>query len=257
LSQGADADHRSRFIVGGAERVYANLAMEEALLRENRGMVLRVWTNEKSVVVGRAQLPRYETDLDQCARMGIPVARRITAGGTVYHGPGNVNWSLFVGRGYSSGVVKYVWGVNELFGMAAELVNHAAASCGVKTWLEEPNRILTDGGKVSGMAGYISKDGVLCHGTFLLSADLEEARRLTEPAKVRLERRYVRSRPMKMANTGIELSSFIASMREAAAEKTGRDLERDNPSERERMAMESLLEKYSSPAWNLGDPFEG
>ncbi len=257
MSDSDEADGPGRFILEGAKGAHANLAMEEALLRENRGMILRVWANERSVVVGRGQLPRYETDLDYCAAAGIPVVRRITAGGAVYHGPGNVNWSLFVGRGFSSGTVKYVWGVTELFGMAAELVNRASARCGVETWLEEPNRILSGGGKVSGMAGYIAKDGVLCHGTFLLTADLEEAKRLTEPAKVRLERRYVRSRPMRMANTGIELSSFIASLREAAAEKTGRELETDTPNERERSAAESLLEKYKSPDWNLGDPFEG
>ena len=53
------------------------------------------------------------------------------------------------------------------------------------------------------MAAYISKDGLLCHGTFLLDADLEEARRLTEPAASAGEKIH-RSRSDRMANTGIE-----------------------------------------------------
>lgn len=246
-----------RVVIEGAEGVHSNLALEEAILNENRGFTLRLWTNEKSVVIGRAQLARYETNLDYCVAAEIPVVRRITAGGTVYHGPGNVNWSLFVGRGFSSGDVRYIWGVRELFAMGASLVTTASAKCGVRTWLDEPNRILVDGGKVSGMAAYVSRDGVLCHGTFLLDVDLEEARKLTEPISASLARKYTRSRPMKMANTGIGLASFIAAMRDAAAEKAGRELEIDRPTEKEVATVDSLMSKYRDPAWSLGDPFEG
>jgi lipoate---protein ligase len=246
-----------RLVLDGAVGAYANLALEEAMLRENRGLIVRLWTNDRSIIIGRAQLAQYETDLDYCAKAGIPVVRRVTAGGTVYNGPGNVNWSLFVGRGFSAGGIRYIWGVGELFKMAAGLVTEASARCGVRTWLDEPNRILSEGGKVSGMAAYISRESLLCHGTFLLSADLDEAKRLTDPAEKPLERRYTRSRAMRMANTGIELASFIASVRDVVAEKIGRELYADQPRASETRAMESLIEKYKSPAWNLGDPFEG
>ncbi|MDA4135765.1 MAG: lipoate--protein ligase family protein [Thaumarchaeota archaeon] len=245
-----------RLVVDGAIGAHANLALEEAMLRENKGLVVRLWTNERSVIIGRAQLARYETDLEQCAKAGIPVVRRVTAGGTVYHGPGNVNWSLFVGRQVSSGGIRYIWGVGELFKMAAGVVTEASGRCGVSTWLEEPNRVVSAGGKVSGMAAYISRESLLVHGTFLLGADLDEAKTLTDPDEKQLERRYTRSRAMKMANTGIGLASFIASFRDVVAEKVGRELEIDQPREGERRTMESLIEKYESAAWNLGDPFE-
>ncbi len=89
--------------------------------------------------------------------------------------------------------------------MAADLVVEAAASCGVRAWLEEPNRILSADGKVSGMAAYLSRDGLLCHGTLLLDADLEEAAALTQPSGVELERRYTRSRAMKDREHGHRL----------------------------------------------------
>jgi len=257
LSEGTPEAQTCRLVIDGASGAHANLALEEAMLRENRGLTVRLWTNEKSIIIGRAQLARFETDLDYCTRAGIPVVRRVTAGGTVFNGPGNVNWSLFVGRGFSAGDIRYIWGVAELFKMGAGVVTDASDRCGVKTWLDPPNRILSAGGKVSGMAAYISRDGLLCHGTFLLSADLEEAKRLTDPAEKTLERRYTRSRAMKMANTGIELGSFIASVRDVVAEKIGRELVADVPRESEVRVMESLMEKYRSQAWNLGDPFEG
>ena len=246
-----------RLVIDGAPGAYANLALEEAMLRENRGLTIRLWTNEKSIIIGRAQLAVFETDLEYCAKAGIPVVRRVTAGGTVFNGPGNVNWSLFVGRGFAAGEIRYIWGIAELFKMAAAVVTEASQRCGVSTWLDAPNRILSAGGKVSGMAAYISRDGLLCHGTFLLSADLEEAKRLTDPAEKTLERRYTRSRAMKMANTGIELGSFIASVRDVVTEKIGRELVADLPRESEVGVMQSLMEKYRSSAWNLGDPFEG
>ncbi len=246
----------SRLILDGAGGAPANLALEEALLRGNGGLVLRLWGNERSVIIGRAQLARFETDVERCSREGIPIVRRVTAGGAIYNGRGNINWSLFVGREFKGGRIRYTWGVREVFRMAADLVVEAAASCGVRAWLEEPNRILSADGKVSGMAAYLSRDGLLCHGTLLLDADLEEAAALTQPSGVELERRYTRSRAMKVANTGIGSDAFIASMRSVVEEEIGREIEPEQPTDAERRTAESLLPKYNDPVWNLGDPFE-
>ena len=255
MTQDHERGDTCRFVVDGASGAYANLALEEAMFRENKGLTVRVWTNERSVILGRAQLARFETDLDYCQVRGVPVVRRITAGGAVYHGPGNVNWSLFVGREFQGGDLRYVWGVGEIFKMAAGLVTEVSAKCGVETWLDEPNRILSEAGKVSGMAAYVSRDGLLCHGTYLLSADLEEARRLTEPTMVSLERKYTRSRSMKMANTGIELGAFITTFRDVVGGKVGREVDVVGPTGDELRAMDGLVGKYRSPIWNLGDPF--
>ena len=246
----------SRLIVDGAAGAYANLALEEALLRENRALILRLWGNERSVIIGRAQLALFETDVERCARDGIPIVRRITAGGAIYNGPGNINWSLFVGREFSAGRIRYLWGVHDIFRMAADVVVKAAAACGVETWLEEPNRILSADGKVSGMAAYLSREGLLCHGTLLLNADLTEASSLTQPAEAQLEKRYTRSRAMKIANTGIRSDAFIVSMRGVVEDETRGKIEPGRPTDPELSRMASLMPKYGDPVWNLGDPFE-
>lgn len=246
----------SRLILDGAEGTQANLALEEALLRGNDGLLLRLWGNERSVIIGRAQLARFETDVERCAREEIPIVRRVTAGGAIYNGSGNINWSLFVGREFKGGGIRYTWGVREVFRMAADVVVEAAAACGVKTWLDAPNRILSAEGKVSGMAAYLSRGGLLCHGTLLLDADLEEAAALTQPSGVELERRYTRSRAMKVANTGIGSDAFIASMRSVVEGEIGEEIKPQRPTDSERRMAESLLPKYNDPVWNLGDPFE-
>jgi lipoate-protein ligase A len=107
----------SRLILDGAEGTQANLALEEALLRGNDGLLLRLWGNERSVIIGRAQLARFETDVERCAREEIPIVRRVTAGGAIYNGSGNINWSLFVGREFKGGGIRYTWGVREVFRM--------------------------------------------------------------------------------------------------------------------------------------------
>ena len=246
----------SRLILDGAEGARANLALEEAILQGNDGLVLRLWGNERSVIIGRAQLARFETDVERCTREGIPIVRRVTAGGAIYNGRGNINWSIFVGREFKGGRIRYTWGVSEVFRMAADVVVEAAATLGVKAWLDAPNRIVSAEGKVSGMAAYLSKRGLLCHGTLLLDADLEEAEALTRPSRVELERRYTRSRAMKVANSGIGSDAFIASMRSVVEGEIGEEIEPEQPTDSERRMAESLLLKYNDPVWNLGDPFD-
>jgi len=77
---------------------FSNLALEEVLFLGLRVSTLRIWSNQKSVIIGRAQLAEFETNLEYCRGAGIPIVRRFTAGGAVYNGPGNLNWSFFVPR---------------------------------------------------------------------------------------------------------------------------------------------------------------
>ena len=237
---------------------YENVALEEALFVNNPvdALTVRVWNNARSVVIGRAQLARFETDVDLCLSEGIPIVRRFTGGGAVYHGPGNLNWSIAVGRDFSAGGIRYAWDAREAFRVSAYLVTEAIGMCGAEARFEGPaNRIVSPEGKVSGMAAYLSKDGMFCHGTLLLRADLEEAARLTTPARVDLERRYTRSSPMKVANLKIEQERFVASLSAVVAERAGTALEAGSPTEEALDAVRTMLPRYRSAAWNLGDPF--
>ena len=233
-----------------------NLALEEALFSKNEGLTLRVWENAESVIIGRAQLAEFETDLDLCRSHGIPVVRRFTAGGAVYNGPGNVNWSLFVAREVEAGGVRYESSPRAVFMRSSKPVLRALALMGVDARLDPPNSIVTDRGKISGMAAYVSREGLLCHGTLLLGADLARVRALTTPSPDRLQRRYARSRDVKTANAPVDSDSFIRSLVDALADETGMTVARDSPSEEERaMALELVADKYGDPSWNLGDPF--
>jgi lipoate---protein ligase len=230
------------------EDPYSNLAVEEALFMEAEVPTLRVWENQKSVVIGRGQLAKYETDLEYCKRRSIPVVRRMSAGGAVFNGRGNLNWSFFVPR--NGGSPRPMSNAKSVFTTFAVIVNEALRKCGVGSEFVPPNTLSADGGKISGMAAYISKEAVLCHGTLLIDADLEEVQKLTRPSTEKLAKRYPRSKFANVSNCGVRRSDFVS---ELAASWVGFKKGRWSPAEKRTWSR--LLGKYVSDEWNLGDPF--
>jgi lipoate-protein ligase A len=72
-----------------------NLAFDEALIRvAPESPVVWLWRNPVCVVVGRGQRIAREVHAEACARDGVPVLRRASGGGTVFHDPGNLNVTL-------------------------------------------------------------------------------------------------------------------------------------------------------------------
>ena len=230
---------------------FSNLALEEALFTGLSVPTLRVWNNQTSVIIGRAQLAKFETDLEYCRGRSIPVVRRFTAGGAVYNGPGNLNWSFFVPRG-ADGTGAGLFDANRVFASFAAHVAGALRACHVECEFNPPNSIVDSRGKISGMAAYISKGGVLCHGTLLIDADLKEVETLTRPSDEELARRYPRSRFTSVSNCGVETRDFVSEL----AEGSGYDMEEDRLTTAESESTVRLVaSKYADDRWNLGDPF--
>ncbi|MDV3293316.1 MAG: lipoate--protein ligase family protein [Nitrososphaerales archaeon] len=231
---------------------FSNVAADEAIFTLMKAPILRVWDNQRCVVIGRGQLAELETDLGYCSEEGIPVVRRFTAGGAVYNGPGNLNWSFFVPRHEECGSLRYSRDANALFSTFAGIVIQSLRRCGVATSFEPPNRIVRAGGKVSGLAAYISREGAVCHGTLLIRADLAEVSRLTTPRPEVAQKRYARSTFAKVANTEVDRERFVEQLligAEAEVEKSELS--------GEELALTDRLEKekYRKDQWNLGDPF--
>ncbi|MBI2649631.1 MAG: lipoate--protein ligase family protein [Thaumarchaeota archaeon] len=234
---------------------YTNLALEEAIFNLNESRTVRVWRNERSVIIGRAQLAKFETDVEYCESERIPVVRRFTAGGAVYNGPGNLNWSIFLRNGSANGKTGTGDGARSVFSTSASIIVEVLRRLGIQARLEEPNRIVTDEGKVSGMAAYLSRERVLCHGTLLLRANLEDAAALTSPKRIQIDPKYVRSREARIANLGLKESSFIRGLWEILQEGSDEDSGLGELSGEELQVAERLT-KYRDREWNLGDPFK-
>jgi lipoate-protein ligase A len=230
---------------------FSNLALEEVLFLGLRSPTLRVWSNQRSIIIGRAQLAEFETDLDYCRDRGIPIVRRFTAGGAVYNGPGNLNWSILVPK-QEDGMESGLGDANRVFASFAALVVGALRACHVDCAFKPPNGIFDSRGKISGMAAYISKRGVLCHGTLLVNADLGEVEKLTRPSSRELVRRYPRSKVSSLSNCGADSRDFISNLRQTS----GYEFEEDSLTATEAEATVGLTaSKYTDDEWNLGDPF--
>lgn len=62
-----------------------------------------LWQNAPSVIVGRNQNTAAEINTDDIKAHHIPVVRRLTVGGAVFHDLGNLNYAFIVNDNDGSG----------------------------------------------------------------------------------------------------------------------------------------------------------
>ena len=127
----------------------ANLALEEALVRAIPPVpLLRIWQNEACVVLGRGQRPASaRRTWRRAPPAGVPVLRRASGGGAVYHDLGNLNITMAVPGwvpGLAGDLAALVAGVLRRLGLAP-----SADERGVFAGLV----------KVSGLASQLTRDG--------------------------------------------------------------------------------------------------
>jgi len=140
-----------------------NLALEEALFQSMppASRILLLYRNSPSIIIGRNQNPWLECSLPLLNRRAIPFYRRFSGGGTVYHDPGNLNYSFMTPR-------------QEFDRSTAALtITKTLRKLDIPAELSPRNDILADNRKVSGSAYRITGDKAYHHGTLLVSADLK------------------------------------------------------------------------------------
>jgi lipoate---protein ligase len=123
--------------------------------------------NDPSIIVGKHQIANEEINNRFVSERQIPVIRRITGGGTVYHDHGNINFT-FISSGEPGTQVN--------FRKHTLPVTDFLASLKVDARFEGKNDIRTGGLKVSGNAEHVFKNRVLHHGTLLFNSSLSDLR---------------------------------------------------------------------------------
>ncbi len=148
-----------------------NLAIEEYVLRfmDPKNDYLMLYRNEPSVIVGRNQNILEEIDDFYARKNGIQVLRRLSGGGTVYHDPGNLNFSF---------ITYYEQSRLHNFRFFNAPVVRILRSLGVPAEMNDRNDILADGKKISGSAQFSSRGRMMSHGTLLFNSKLEEIERI-------------------------------------------------------------------------------
>lgn len=151
------------FLQSTLKDIYFNLATEEFLLKNRSEDVFMLWQSDACIVVGKHQNAMAEINHSYIRQHHILIARRLTGGGTVYHGEGNLNFT-FIRKGQPGKLVDFNYFVSPIVDYLATL--------GIDAEIGKKNDILIEGMKISGNAEHVYRDRVLHHGTLLYNADL-------------------------------------------------------------------------------------
>lgn len=144
--------------------VYLNLAREEYLFDHlpDGSLALLLYVDSPSVVFGKHQNPWRECSIAALRERRIPLARRISGGGTVYHDLGNLNFSFILPKE----------GFDRRGNLA--MVVRALQRLGVAARISERHDLLIGDRKISGNAFCFRRSKALHHGTLLVRSRLEE-----------------------------------------------------------------------------------
>lgn len=169
---------------------HENLAIEQ-YLADSVGegcLILYLWQNENTVVIGKNQNPWAECRCALLEEEGGYLARRSSGGGAVFHDTGNLNFT-FLCRTEDFDEKKNL-----------QIVQDACSRAGIHTEFSGRNDLLADGRKFSGNAFYHSGGKSYHHGTLLISADLDKLTRYLTPPKAKLDAKGIASVGARVVN---------------------------------------------------------
>lgn len=152
------------FIISESNYAPYNIATEEYILRSIPEDVFLLYINAASIIVGKHQNTISEINREYVQEHKIPVVRRLTGGGAVFHDLGNLNFSFLVKDEKDKALT---------FQKYTAPILDALNSLGVKAYLEGRNDLLIDGMKFSGNAKALVLGRILQHGTILFDSKIE------------------------------------------------------------------------------------
>ena len=240
---------KTSFIDSNSFDPWLNLAVEEYLLSSYaaEGVVLYLWQNAHTVVIGRNQNAWQECHVDKLAREGGKLARRLSGGGAVYHDLGNLNFTFLMPKR------RY-----DLHRQLAVVVD-AVKSLGIAAQFSGRNDILADGKKFSGNAFYHGKDTSYHHGTILLDVDMKKLSMYLNVSKSKIESKGIKSVVSRVVNLkelrpDLTIETMKKAMYMGFIEEYGQiDTILDFQEITSREGVKELYGKYSSGEWLFGN----
>ena len=210
---------------------------------------LIISVNDPSVIIGKHQVAHREVNTRYTSEKNIPVIRRISGGGTVYHDRGNLNFAF---------IRQSVTGKQVDFKLYTQPVIKFLYSLGVEAVFEGKNDLTVDGLKISGNAEHVFRERVLHHGTLLFDASLDDLSQSLKQKTENYSTRAVESNRTSVTNlksrvkniTNIE--GFMTSMMDYFLMNMP-DLHTYSLSAEETENIRSFADsKYKTWEWNYG-----
>ncbi|MEQ8325395.1 MAG: lipoate--protein ligase [Vicingaceae bacterium] len=226
-----------------------NLALEEFLFENEKEDYLLIYVNDDAVICGKHQNAVAESNSEFLTTQKIPLLRRFSGGGTVYHDRGNINFS-FITSGENSRVID--------FKRYANPVVTFLQSKGIDARLSSRNDIMLGEKKISGHAAHSKGKRALHHGTLLYSADLTRLRFALKSEHEKFKSRAVKSVRSSVTNICDEYHG-LPSMEKFTKEMANELCAEFDISDERRLSAAEIVSirtmassKYASSNWNYG-----
>lgn len=228
---------------------YFNLATEEYVLKNFNEDSFMLWRNAPCIIVGKHQNTLAEINVDYVKKQNIPVVRRLSGGGAVFHDLGNLNFT-FIHSGEKENLIdfrKFTLPILEVL-----------QKMGLDAKFEGRNDLTIGGKKFSGNAEHVWKNRVLHHGTLLFSSrmsDLSQALNV-DPRKFKDKAvKSVRSRVTNISEHLKEAMDVVQFSERILAHMVEKypDARITELTSEDRDQIDTLVrEKYGTWEWNFG-----
>lgn len=162
-----------------------NMAVDSAILRLTKIPTLRLYRwSTPAITIGYFQDIEKEVHIELCKKDDIPVIRRLTGGGAVFHHE-ELTYSLVHPLQGPFGKSS----ITHSYALIAQPLIHALRSMGVDAQYRPINDIIVGNRKISGSAQTRKEGKLLQHGTILVATDTEKMLQyLTiDPKKIKQE----------------------------------------------------------------------
>ncbi|PKQ63533.1 lipoate--protein ligase [Labilibaculum filiforme] len=237
------------YFISSSHQPAFNLATEEYLLKNFDEDFFFLYRNSPALIVGKHQNTLAEINLEKTEQENIPVYRRLSGGGTVFHDEGNLNY-CFIKKGEKGKLVN--------FQKYSQPIIDTLQKLHVNAKFEGKSDLTIAGKKFSGNASHVYKNKVMQHGTMLFSSDLEQLNQLLKVNPLKFKDRGVRSIRSKVTNISDYLSHPLSV--EQFSHLILEDLQQKFPESKkfefssiDLKNVENLMsEKYDNWEWNYG-----
>lgn len=233
-------------IESGYDNPWYNLALEEYLFNTIKPdeLILYLWQNNNTVVIGRNQNAWKECDYEKLENNGGKLARRLSGGGAVYHDLGNLNFTFIMYKN------------NYNMEKQLSVLKNALKYFNINAEFSGRNDMLIGGKKFSGHAYYFKDNKAYHHGTLLVNSDLEKLSVYLNPSKKKIESKgidSVRSRVTNIADIDKDISIYrLANALKRSFETIYGSISKYKVYDSDNLDILNLQDKYSSWDWVYG-----
>ncbi|TQO19709.1 lipoate-protein ligase A [Rhodoglobus vestalii] len=247
-------DYDWQIVTGPPLEPRVQMAMDQVLAEEvasgRRQPTLRMWEwNKPAVVIGSFQSLSNEVDLDNAAKFGFDVVRRISGGGAMFMEAGTViTYSIYA-------PVELVHGMTfaDSYAFLDEWVIIALKSLGIDASYQPLNDITSPSGKIGGAAQKrLGAGAVLHHVTMSYDMDGEKMVQVLRIGREKMSDKGTKSAAKRVdplrRQTGMERAEIVDRMVETFRGLYGATESKITSDELAR-AEELVAEKFGTEEW--------